>query len=137
MSETRLLYPKLAPRKGPKRRPMAHVTHWNYYTGRPIPSSVKPDDWPADLLAVYQRARVLNGLRHNKPRAWEARAVVEALDRFIDEGRDRNSASTLCWLDVLPCTGILTERIARETQRAREICTRIFRKCLTLRPKPS
>lgn len=116
-------YPKLAPKKGPKRRPMAHVTHWNWYSGRPIPSSVKPGDWAGDLLAVYQRARVLNGLRHNKPRAWETRAVVEALDRFIGEGRVIDEgrvepadgrARELRWLDVLPCTGILTERIARE-----------------------
>ena len=111
-------YPKLAPRKGPKRRPMAHVTHHNYYAGRPIPSSVAPADWASDLLAVYQRARVLNGLRHNKPRAWEARALVEALDRLIVPQGHRSppegAPHTLRWLDVLPCTGIVTERLSRE-----------------------
>lgn len=110
-------YPKLAPRAGPKRRPLAHVAHWNHYSGKPIPSSVDPADWEPELLAVYQRARVLNGLRHNKPRAWEARALVEALDRLVPEGRTEpveGVARTLRWLDVLPCTGILTERLSRE-----------------------
>ncbi len=110
-------YPKHAPRSGPKRRPMAHVTHWNFYAGRPIPSAVDPAAWDPDLLAVYQRARVLNGLRHNKPRAWEVRALVEALARLIPEGKvepGEGGARTLRWLDVLPCTGILTERLSRE-----------------------
>jgi nitroreductase/2-polyprenyl-3-methyl-5-hydroxy-6-metoxy-1,4-benzoquinol methylase len=110
-------YPKLAPRSGPKRRPLAHVSHWNYYSGKPIPSSVRPDDWEPDLLAVYQRARVLNGLRHNKPRAWETRALVHALDKLVPEGKQEpvaDAVRTLRWLDVLPCTGILTERLARE-----------------------
>jgi nitroreductase/2-polyprenyl-3-methyl-5-hydroxy-6-metoxy-1,4-benzoquinol methylase len=134
-------YPKIVPKKAPKRRPMAHVTHHNYYAGRPIPSSTNPADWASDLLAVYQRARVLNGLRHNKPRAWEARAIVEALDRFVEEGRrsegdagatsssESVGAAKLCWLDVLPCTGIVTERLWRErpsfafdvAERSREV----------------
>ena len=110
-------YPKVAPKKGPKRRPLAHVAHWNHYAGRPIPSSADPERWQEDLLATYQRARVLNGLRHNKPRSWEQRALVEALDRLVPEGREapaEGAQRTLRWLDVLPCTGILTERIARE-----------------------
>jgi nitroreductase len=145
-------YPKLLPKKGPKRRPMAHVTHHNYYAGRPIPSSTNPSDWASDLLAVYQRARVLNGLRHNKPRAWEERAIVEALNAFVHEGRadarggearaqefanepSSNPAASMGttnaaaiapasptpsaprWLDVLPCTGIVTERLWRERPR--------------------
>jgi SAM-dependent methyltransferase len=110
-------YPKLAPRGGPKRRPMQHVAHWNFYAGKPIPSSVNPAEWEPDLLAVYQRARVLNGLRHNKPRAWETRALVEAIDRLVPEGQTEpkeGEAPALRWLDVLPCTGILTERLSRE-----------------------
>jgi nitroreductase/2-polyprenyl-3-methyl-5-hydroxy-6-metoxy-1,4-benzoquinol methylase len=110
-------YPKVLPAKGPKRRPMAHVTHWNCYAGRPIPSSTKPEDWAGDLLATYQRARVLNGLRHNKPRAWEERAIAEALARFVPEGRELSKepqGQELRWLDVLPCTGIVTEKLYRE-----------------------
>jgi nitroreductase/SAM-dependent methyltransferase len=110
-------YPKVVPTKGPKRRPMAHVTHWNHYAGRPIPSSTRPEDWDADLLAVYQRARVLNGLRHNKPRPWEVVAIEQALERFVPDGRalpGTGSARTLRWLDVLPCTGIVTEKLYRE-----------------------
>lgn len=109
-------FPKYAVKKGPKRRPMAQVAHWNHYGGRAIPSSPRPADWPADLLAIYQRARVLNGLRHNKPRAWETRALIEALDRLLPDARQEPApgAAPLAWLDVLPCTGILTERIARE-----------------------
>lgn len=110
-------YPKLAPRAGPKRRPLAHVSHWNFYAGKPIPSSVRPEDWEPELLAVYQRARVLNGLRHNKPRVWETRALVAALDRLVPEGKGEpleGAPITLRWLDVLPCTGILTERLSRE-----------------------
>jgi nitroreductase len=102
-------WPKLAPRKGPKRRPLAQVAHWNHYAGRPIPSSPRPADWAPDLLALYQRARVLNGLRHNKPRAWEVRALGEALAALVPP-----ASADARWLDVLPCTGILTERLARE-----------------------
>jgi nitroreductase len=110
-------YPRSLPAKGPKRRPMAHVTHWNHYAGRPIPSSPDPEDWAGDLLATYQRARVLNGLRHNKPRAWEERAIDGALERFVPEGREmpgEEAARKLRWLDVLPCTGIVTEKLYRE-----------------------
>ncbi|MFN0008527.1 MAG: nitroreductase family protein [Planctomycetota bacterium] len=110
-------YPKVVPKKGPKRRPMAHVTHWNHYAGRPIPSSTKPEDWDGDLLAVYQRARVHNGLRHNKPRPWEESAIEEALGRFVPEGREmpaEGQARSLSWLDVLPCTGIVTEKLYRD-----------------------
>ncbi len=110
-------FPKSAAARGPKRRPMAHVTHWNHYAGRPIPSSTDPEDWEGDLLATYQRARVLNGLRHNKPRPWEVRAIDEALERFVPEGRELpkdERARTLRWLDVLPCTGIVTEKLYRE-----------------------
>jgi len=110
-------YPRSAATKGPKRRPMAHVAHWNHYAGRPIPSSTRPEEWAADLLAVYQRARVLNGLRHNKPRAWEERAIGAALDRFVPEGRELPAAAearSRAWLDVLPCTGIVTEKLYRE-----------------------
>jgi len=110
-------YPRSPPSRGPKRRPMAQVTHWNHYAGRPIPSSTRPEDWTADLLAVYQRARVLNGLRHNKPRAWEERAIVQAIDRFVPEGRELPKPGEVPqrrWLDVLPCTGIVTEKLYRE-----------------------
>ena len=110
-------YPRILPRKGPKRRPLAQVAHWNHYAGRAIPSSVDPADWPPDLLAIYQRARVLNGLRHNKPRAWETRALLTALEQLVPEGREKPAAGEehgLRWLDVLPCTGILTERLSRE-----------------------
>ncbi len=62
-------YAKVQPKQGPKRRPLAQVTNYNHYAGRPIPSSTNPEDWASDLLAIYQSARVLNGLRHNKPRA--------------------------------------------------------------------
>lgn len=108
-------WPRLAPRQGPKRRPLAQVAHWNHYAGRPIPSSPRPADWAPDLLALYQRARVLNGLRHNKPRAWESRALDEALARLVPQGREASAAGAdaPAWLDVLPCTGILTEQLAR------------------------
>jgi len=110
-------YPKVTPQKGPPRRPLAQVTHYNHYAGRPIPSSLDPADWPSDLLAVYQRARVLNGLRHNKPRPWETRALLDILERFVPHGRAapaEDAPPAPRWLDVLPCTGILTERMSRE-----------------------
>ena len=110
-------FPKRMPTKGPKRRPLSTVTHWNHYAGRAIPSSTKPADWPADLLAVYQRARVLNGLRHNKPRAWEVRALDSVLERWVPAGREKPAAGEEHvgrWLDVLPCTGILTDRLSKE-----------------------
>ena len=100
-------WPKHPPRAGPKRRPLSQVAHWNWYAGRPIPSSIDPADWPPDLLTVYQRARVLNGLRHNKPRAWEVRALDEMLERCVPADASGR------WLDVLPCTGIVVEKLSR------------------------
>ena len=110
-------HPKVTPKRGPKRRPLDQVTHRDHYAGRVIPSSVRPDDWEQDLLATYQRARVLNGLRHNKPRAWEQRALGEALDALVPEGAERPAPSEdgdlrARWLDVLPCTGIVTAKVA-------------------------
>lgn len=107
-------FPKVVPAKGPKRRPLSQVTHYNHYAGRPIPSSVNPEDWEPDLLATYQRARVLNGLRHNKPRAWEVRALVQALDKLIPQGQEKPAAGeeAMRWLDVLPCTGIVTDKLS-------------------------
>ena len=108
-------WPRFAPRQGPKRRPLAQVAHWNHYAGRPIPSSPRPADWAPDLLALYQRARVLNGLRHNKPRAWELRALDEALARLVParEPAHESTRASRPWLDVLPCTGILSEHLSR------------------------
>ncbi len=112
-------YPKVQPKRGPKRRPLDQVTHYNHYAGRPIPSSPSPADWEPDLLTTYQRARVLNGLRHNKPRAWEVRALEEALDALVPDGKERPQppeGSTEDprgrWLDVLPCTGIVTAKVS-------------------------
>lgn len=110
-------WPKKTVSKGPKRRPLSRVTHYNHYAGRPIPSSTNPNEWAPDLLTDYQRARVLNGLRHNKPKPWETRALVTALDKLIPEGRDKpkpGESHLGTWLDVLPCTGILTDRLGRE-----------------------
>ncbi len=108
-------FPANPPRSGPKRRPLEHVAHWNHYAGKPIPGSPDPEDWDADLLAVYQRARVLNGLRHNKPRTWEVAALETALDTLVPNGREavQDLAHAPRWLDVLPCTGIVTERLAK------------------------
>jgi len=112
-------YPKVMPKKGPKRRPLSQVAHYNHYAGRAIPSAIDPERWAPDLLAIYQRARVLNGLRHNKPRAWEMRALIECLDRLVPKASESEGESTRTWLDVLPCTGILTERMARERREFR------------------
>jgi len=112
-------YPKVQPKRGPKRRPLDQVTHYEHYAGRPIPSSTDPEDWAPDLLAIYQRARVLNGLRHNKPRLWEQRAVESALDALVPGGRERPTPGEEGvdgrgrWLDVLPCTGIVTAKVAQ------------------------
>ncbi|MCP3919129.1 MAG: methyltransferase domain-containing protein [bacterium] len=109
-------YPKVRPKRGPKRRPLGQVTHYNHYAGRAIPSSVDPEDWEPDLLATYQRARVLNGLRHNKPRAWEVRALLACLHELVPEGREKPASGedSARWLDVLPCTGIVTEKLSLE-----------------------
>jgi nitroreductase len=109
-------FPKIVPKVGPKRRPLDAVRHWNHYGGRPIPSTADPEAWHEDDLSVYQRARVLNGLRHNKPRAWEMAAIDAALDRFIDDGREKPQTRgdhIGRWLEVLPCTGIVAEHTAQ------------------------
>ncbi len=107
-------WPKVIPKRGPKRRPLDQVTHFEHYAGRPIPSSTNPADWDGDLLTIYQRARVLNGLRHNKPRAWEQRALLEAMDVLVPEGKDKpaEGEARKRWLDVLPCTGIITAKLS-------------------------
>lgn len=126
-------YPKFAAKSGPKRRPLSVVAHYNHYTGKPIPSSTDPAHWSREDLATYQRARVLNGLRHNKPRPWETRALLTMLERFVPDGRSEpagGDASAKRWLDVLPCTGILTERLSRErrgfhfdaVERTQDVC---------------
>lgn len=132
-------WPAKVPSRGPKRRPLREVTHWNHYAGRPIPSSADPSVWTPEDLTTYQRARVLNGLRWNKPRAWELRALEEMLERFVPpassaapasaslpanaappanashmEQEDHHQSAAPRWLDVLPCTGILFDRIARD-----------------------
>jgi nitroreductase len=108
-------YPKIVPKQGPKRRPLSAVAHWNHYGGRAIPASATPADWHPEDLTIYQRARVLNGLRHNKPRPWEVRALEAALARLLpgpSEPLPEGQAPTRRWLDVLPCTGIVAERLA-------------------------
>ncbi|MEZ5975694.1 MAG: nitroreductase family protein [Planctomycetota bacterium] len=108
-------FPKITPKQGPKRRPLEQVTHYNHYAGRPIPSSTNPEDWEPDLLAIYQRARVLNGLRHNKPRPWEQQAIEAALKTLVPGGQaaPETGETRRTWLDVLPCTGIWTETLSR------------------------
>ncbi|MCC6409212.1 MAG: nitroreductase family protein [Planctomycetes bacterium] len=126
-------FPKFAAKGGPKRRPLSVVAHYNHYAGKPIPSSTDPAHWSRDDLATYQRARVLNGLRHNKPRPWETRALLAMLERFVPDGRAElaaGDANAKRWLDVLPCTGILTERMSRErrgwrfdaVERTQDVC---------------
>ncbi|MFT4710470.1 MAG: nitroreductase/SAM-dependent methyltransferase [Planctomycetota bacterium] len=105
-------YPAKAKQNAPKRRPLADIRHWNHYGGRPIPSSAQPEHWAPDLLAIYQRARVLNGLRHNKPRPWEVRAIEQVVESFVPKAPEE-AASAPRWLDVLPCTGIITDRLSK------------------------
>ncbi|MFT7486638.1 MAG: nitroreductase [Candidatus Paceibacteria bacterium] len=109
-------YPEKVDSKAPPRRPIEQVTHYNRYVGQVIPSSVKPEDWTPELLKVYQRARVLNGLRHNKPRAWEVQALDCMLSRLLPDGANKpeTNAELGRWLDVLPLSGIVTERLSRE-----------------------
>lgn len=110
-------YPEKMNSKAPGRRPLERVTHLNQYAGEAIPSSTDPEDWTPELLKTYQRARVLNGLRHNKPRAWEVRAIESMLATFVPEGAAKpegEDAELLRWLDVLPCNGIVTDRLSRE-----------------------
>ena len=59
---------------------------------------------------------MLNGLRHNKPRAWEVRALSAALDALVPEGRQKpaDGEAPARWLDVLPCNGIVTDKLSVE-----------------------
>ena len=105
-------YPAGKEVRAPKRRPLADVRHFNHYGGRPIPGSANPADWEPDLLATYQRARVLNGLRHNKPRPWEVRALEAAVERLAPANPSDDGPAPR-WLDVLPCTGIVVDRLSK------------------------
>jgi nitroreductase len=109
-------YPEKTSAKAPGRRPLERVTHYNRYAGQAVPSSTSPADWTPELLMIYQRARVLNGLRHNKPRAWEVRALERMLTQLVPEGAQKpeTGGELPRWLDVLPCNGILTEKLSRE-----------------------
>ena len=109
-------YPEGRFPRPPKRRPMDDVSHRNHYGGRAIPSTADPAAWDADLLGIYQRARTLNGLRHNKPRPWEVRALEAALARLVPGGTEKHAGDEPAprWLDVLPCTGILAERLSKQ-----------------------
>ncbi len=104
------VYPKVAPR----RRPFAHVVHWNHFGGRPIPSSPRPADWSLDLIRDYQHARVLNGNRYNKSRPWELSAVLAASDVLAPpDERAVPGDEAPRWLDVLPVHGMFTAALTR------------------------
>jgi nitroreductase len=108
-------WPKVYPTKAPRRRPFEHVVHWNHFGGRPIPSSPRPADWGLDLIRDYQHARVLNGNRYNKSRAWELAAALAAAGRLSP--RDDSSTpgdDSPRWLDVLPVHGLFTGAMARQ-----------------------
>ena len=105
-------WPEVMPKRAPKRRPKDHVRHWNRYAGRPIPSSPDPSSWTVEELGAYQRVRVLNGNRYNKPRKWEKEAVLAAVDRLM--GEDAGSM----WLDFMPFSGVLTEAVSQRWRTA-------------------
>lgn len=102
-------YPAVMPKRGPRRRPITEVGHWNHYAGRPIPSSRDPADWDLELLRTYQRARVRNGNRHNKPRAWERDAILEAFAALRPPPREGERRQIL---DLLPTHGMYSELIS-------------------------
>jgi len=99
-------YPAVVPKRAPKRRPATEVAHWNHYAGRPVPSSRAPKDWDLDLLRIYQRARVRNGNRHNKPKEWERDAVLAAFGQLRPPA---SPGAVLEALDLLPTHGLYTE----------------------------
>lgn len=105
-------WPEVTPKRAPKRRPKDHVRHWNRYAGRPIPSSPDPEAWTIAELGAYQRVRVLNGNRYNKPRSWEKEAVLAAVDSLI--GEDAGAR----WLDFMPFSGVLTETVSQRWRSA-------------------
>ena len=53
------------------------------------------------IVAIYQRARVLNGLRHNKPRAWELRAQRIDVDTEDGMGTARHATLRIGRIPVL------------------------------------
>lgn len=102
-------YPAVFPKRAPVRRGIQEVGHWNHYAGRPVPSSRNPADWDLELLRIYQRARVRNGNRHNKPRAWERSAVLAAFAALRPAPRAGQRTEIL---DVLPTHGLYTELLS-------------------------
>jgi len=102
-------FPAVFPKRAPRRRPVSEVGHWNHYAGRPVPSSRDPAHWDLDLLRTYQRARVRNGNRHNKPHEWERDAILDAFARLRPP--ERNGVR-LDVIDLLPTHGMYTELIS-------------------------
>jgi nitroreductase/SAM-dependent methyltransferase len=102
-------YPAVVPKRAPKRRPATEVAHWNHYAGRPVPSSRDPKDWDLELLRLYQRARVRNGNRHNKPKEWERIAILEAFAKLRPPAADGARPRIL---DLLPTHGMYSELIS-------------------------
>ncbi|MBM3984282.1 MAG: methyltransferase domain-containing protein [Planctomycetes bacterium] len=109
-------WPKTYPTVAPRRRPFANVVHWNHFGGRPIPSSPRPADWSLDLIRDYQHARVLNGNRYNKPRAWDLQAALDAACRLSPRAPDDAAPAPGAprWLDVLPVHGAFTAAMSRQ-----------------------
>ena len=85
------------PRSGHALRALRRAPH----PPRPTPRTGSPTCWQPIS------GRVLTGLRHNKPRAWEVRALDEAIDALVPDGVERPEAgqegedSRGRWLDVL------------------------------------
>jgi len=108
-------WPKTYPTRAPRRRPFEHVVHWNHVGGRPTPSSPRPESWTLPLVRDYQQARVLNGNRYNKGRAWELALALECASRLSPPDRAATPGDAAPrWLDVLPVHGMMTAAMSRE-----------------------
>jgi nitroreductase len=105
-------WPKLLPRKGPKRRPLAQVAHFNHYAGRAIPSSTRPRTGRRICSRCTSARACSTGCGttsrgRGRSRRWSGRSMRSCLKVGPKSAREPRRAGWTC----CPCSGIVTERL--------------------------
>jgi nitroreductase/SAM-dependent methyltransferase len=112
LSTTLFGYPAESP-GAPARRDPSHLVHWQRFDPKfTLPSSPDPSVWRLEQIADYQQARIRAGPKYNKP----IKSEYEAVRGYLGHALRRVQAKKV--LDLLPCTGLYHEALAREFPEA-------------------